>query len=59
MLWISTVVPQPKWIARNDISYGVYIYAFPVQQMLAVFGLGSVKPQRPEAWSLRALKMGA
>ena len=24
--------------ARNDISYGVYIYAFPVQQMLALSG---------------------
>lgn len=24
--------------ARNDISYGVYIYAFPVQQMLALNG---------------------
>jgi peptidoglycan/LPS O-acetylase OafA/YrhL len=23
---------------RNDISYGVYIYAFPVQQLLATFG---------------------
>lgn len=24
---------------RNDISYGFYVYAFPVQQMLAVFGV--------------------
>jgi peptidoglycan/LPS O-acetylase OafA/YrhL len=24
---------------RNDISYGVYVYAFPVQQSLALFGL--------------------
>lgn len=39
LLWISTVIPQPKWIAKNDISYGVYIYAFPVQQLLAVCGL--------------------
>jgi peptidoglycan/LPS O-acetylase OafA/YrhL len=23
---------------RNDISYGIYIYAFPVQQLLAVYG---------------------
>lgn len=39
LLWLSSVVPQPAWIAKNDISYGIYVYAFPVQQLLAVFGL--------------------
>ena len=29
---------------RNDISYGMYIYAFPVQQLLATFGLASFHP---------------
>lgn len=30
---------NPSWTElRNDISYGVYIYAFPVQQLLAVVG---------------------
>lgn len=38
VIWLSTVVSQPRLIARNDISYGVYIYAFAVQQLLAVFG---------------------
>jgi peptidoglycan/LPS O-acetylase OafA/YrhL len=38
LLWISTWLPQPAFVARHDISYGAYIYAFPVQQMLAVFG---------------------
>lgn len=38
LLWISTWLPQPAIIARHDISYGAYIYAFPVQQLLAVFG---------------------
>ncbi|WP_285313366.1 acyltransferase [Pseudarthrobacter sp. fls2-241-R2A-168] len=37
-LWISTWLPQPKLIAKNDVSYGVYIYAFAFQQLLAVFG---------------------
>lgn len=44
LLWLSTVVPQPKWIAHNDISYGIYVYAFPVQQLLAVFGLAFLDP---------------
>ena len=29
---------------RTDLSYGVYIYAFPTQQMLAVCGLASLNP---------------
>lgn len=37
-LWISSWLPQPSMIARNDVSYGVYIYAFAFQQLLAVFG---------------------
>lgn len=39
LIWLSTVIPQPKLIATNDFSYGVYVYAFPVQQLLAAFGL--------------------
>lgn len=29
---------------RTDLSYGVYIYAFPMQQLLAVCGLASLNP---------------
>lgn len=39
LLWLSTVLPSPALIRRHDISYGVYIYAFPVQQLLAYAGL--------------------
>lgn len=38
LLWLSTVVPQPGWIARNDVSYGFYIYAWPVQQLVILGG---------------------
>ena len=29
---------------RTDLSYGVYIYAFPIQQLLVIWGLGSMNP---------------
>ena len=29
---------------RNDLSYGVYIYAYPVQQLLIICGLASLNP---------------
>lgn len=29
---------------RNDLSYGVYIYAYPIQQVLAMSGLGRLTP---------------
>ena len=37
-LWLGAVLPCPDLIRRNDISYGIYIYAFPVQQLLAMVG---------------------
>ncbi|GAB3804693.1 acyltransferase [Humibacter antri] len=37
LIWLSTVIPQPAFIARNDISYGFYIYAWPMQQLVTVF----------------------
>jgi peptidoglycan/LPS O-acetylase OafA/YrhL len=35
-LWLGVVLPFQRVGRRNDISYGVYIYAFPVQQLLAL-----------------------
>lgn len=38
LLWLSAVIRQPAWIARNDVSYGFYIYAWPVQQLVVLLG---------------------
>jgi peptidoglycan/LPS O-acetylase OafA/YrhL len=38
LLWLSAVLRQPTWIARNDVSYGFYIYAWPVQQLVVLIG---------------------
>lgn len=38
LLFLATLIPQPRWIARNDVSYGFYIYAWPVQQLVVLFG---------------------
>ncbi len=41
LLWLGIHLPPvlQKIGARNDYSYGVYIYAYPATQILAVFGL--------------------
>ncbi|MHB8219929.1 MAG: acyltransferase family protein [Acidimicrobiales bacterium] len=39
LLWLGVHLPLHRLGARNDISYGVYIYAFPVQQLLATWNL--------------------
>ncbi|MBF4765512.1 acyltransferase [Nocardioides islandensis] len=40
LLWLGQVLPSPAWIRRNDLSYGAYVYAFPVQQLVVLLGLG-------------------
>ncbi len=42
LLWVGAVVPSPRLVHRHDISYGVYIYAFPVQQLLVLTGVHTV-----------------
>lgn len=37
-VWLGMKLPLQKIGRRNDISYGMYIYAFPVQQMIAAGG---------------------
>lgn len=38
----GSLVKRKRLNLRNDLSYGVYIYAFPIQQLLIVLGLGSL-----------------
>lgn len=38
VLWVGAVLPI-RIGSRNDISYGVYIWAFPIQQLIVVAGL--------------------
>lgn len=38
LLWLGIHLPFNKVGARNDYSYGVYIYAWPVSQLLMMWG---------------------
>jgi peptidoglycan/LPS O-acetylase OafA/YrhL len=38
-LWLACKLPISRFDARGDFSYGLYIYAFPVQQVLALLGV--------------------
>jgi peptidoglycan/LPS O-acetylase OafA/YrhL len=40
----GALVKNEKLRLRNDVSYGVYIYAWPMQQLLAMAGLASLNP---------------
>jgi peptidoglycan/LPS O-acetylase OafA/YrhL len=37
LLWLGIHLPFQRVGARNDYSYGVYIYAYPIQQLLAIW----------------------
>ena len=41
LLWLGQVLPSPRWVRRNDLSYGAYVYAFPVQQLAVAIGIGT------------------
>lgn len=38
LLYLAAVLPWPNFDKRADISYGVYLYGFSVQQLLVTFG---------------------
>lgn len=31
---IANKVPSPKWVMKNDLSYGIYLISFPIQQLI-------------------------
>jgi peptidoglycan/LPS O-acetylase OafA/YrhL len=42
VLWLGALLPLRRVGRKNDISYGVYIYAFPVQQLLVLAGANAL-----------------
>lgn len=36
--WLAIKLPFENWFRRDDYSYGLYIYAYPVAQLLGVMG---------------------
>ncbi|MCL2467054.1 MAG: acyltransferase [Micrococcales bacterium] len=39
VLYLGALIRSPRLVATHDISYGVYIYAWPAQQLLAIVGV--------------------
>ncbi len=39
LIWLAIHLPFTRVCAVSDYSYGIYIYAFPVQQILVVWGV--------------------
>jgi peptidoglycan/LPS O-acetylase OafA/YrhL len=40
----GALIHDKRMRLRTDLSYGVYIYAFPIQQLLVIWGLSSMNP---------------
>ena len=41
LLTVGLYLPRVNWLQKHDFSYGVYIFAFPVQQLIVMLGVGS------------------
>lgn len=42
LITAGAVIRSERLRLKNDISYGVYIYAYPVQQLLVIVGAGAL-----------------
>jgi peptidoglycan/LPS O-acetylase OafA/YrhL len=51
-LWLAFNLPFSRFDAKGDYSYGTYVYAFPVQQALALSGVQDDGWLAYFAWSL-------
>ena len=40
----GSLIHKRRLVLRHDLSYGVYIYGFPVHQFLVICGLASLNP---------------
>ena len=40
----GSLIKNKRLVLRTDLSYGTYIYASPIQQLLAVCGLSGLNP---------------
>ena len=40
----GALIHHRRLVLRTDLSYGVYIYAFPIQQLLVICGLAFLNP---------------
>jgi len=38
-IWLGPRLPFQRVGRRHDLSYGIYVFAFPLQQLLAVYGV--------------------
>ena len=39
LLWVGAALPAPRVLQVHDLSYGMYVYAFPVTQLLVLLGV--------------------
>jgi peptidoglycan/LPS O-acetylase OafA/YrhL len=44
VIWASLALPISGWIKKTDISYGVYIYGYPIATLLTIYGVNRLGP---------------
>ncbi len=54
LLWLANVIPLRSFDRKRDLSYGTYIYAFPIQQTMVTLGAPALGP-----WAFLAISYSA